>query len=70
MQSKVYYRRCVVLLDEIRNSGKDVEKGLATSSAAKINPVCIIDDDRNKIGKFFEGVLVAGSTSDIPKIAK
>lgn len=59
-----------LLLDEIRNSAKDAEKGVATSNASKINPVCLIDDDRYKIGKPFEGVLVAGTTSDIPKIAK
>ncbi len=59
-----------LLLDEIKNSVKDAEKGLSTSEAAKINPVCLIDDDRYKIGKPYEGVLVAGTTSDIPKIAK
>ena len=59
-----------LLLDEIRNSAKDAENGVATSNASKINPVCLIDDDRYKIGKPFEGVLVAGTTSDIPKIAK
>ena len=59
-----------LLLNEIKNSSSDAEKGLATSVAARINPVCLIDDDRDKIGKPFEGVLVAGSTIDIPKIAK
>jgi len=59
-----------LLLNEIMNSSFDAEKGLSTSNAASINPVCLIDDDRYKIGKPFEGVLVAGSTSDIPKIAK
>lgn len=59
-----------LLLDEIKNSAKDAKNGVATSNASKINPVCLIDDDRSKIGKPFEGILVAGSTSDIPKIAK
>ena len=59
-----------LLLNEIKNSAKDAENGVATSNASKINPVCLIDDDRYKIGKMFEGVLVAGSTTDIPKIAK
>jgi len=40
------------------------------NAARSINPVCLIDDDRDKIGKTFEGVLVAGSSSDIPKIAR
>lgn len=59
-----------LLLSEIRYSSSDAEKGLETSAAADIYPVCLIDDDRYKIGKPFEGVLVAGGTSDIPKIAK
>ena len=59
-----------LLLSEIRYSTNDAEKGLETSAAADIYPVCLIDDDRYKIGKPFEGVLVAGGTSDIPKIAK
>ena len=59
-----------LLLSEIRYSTNDAEKGLETSAAADIYPVCLIDDDRYKIGKPFDGVLVAGSSSDIPKIAK
>ena len=59
-----------LLLDEIKFSSKDAANGVETSPAAQINPVCLIDDDRYKIGKPFEGVLVAGGTSDIPKIAK
>ena len=59
-----------LLLCEIRYSTTDAERGLETSEAADIYPVCLIDDDRYKIGKPFQGVLVAGSTSDIPKIAK
>ena len=59
-----------LLLNEIKNSSDEAAKGLATSAASQINPVCLIDDDRYKIGKPFEGVLVAGGTSDIPKIAK
>ena len=59
-----------LLPNEIKNSVKDAQNGVATSNASKINPVCLIDDDRQKIGKTYEDVLVAGSTSDIPKIAK
>lgn len=59
-----------LLLDEIRNSSIEAEKGVATSVASRIDPICLIDDDRYKIGKPYEGVLVAGGTSDIPKIAK
>lgn len=38
--------------------------------SSKIKPVCLIDDDRKKIGTRLCGVLVAGGTSDIVKIAK
>jgi len=60
----------MLLLNEIKYSSIDAENGVSTSPAAKINPVCLIDDDRYKIGKFCGNVLVAGGTSDIPKIAK
>ena len=59
-----------LLLDEIRYSSSDAANGVETSPSVLINPVCLIDDDRYKIGKPYEGVLVAGGTSDIPKIAK
>ncbi len=60
----------VLLLNEIRNNQNDASHGENTGSAKNINPVCLIDDDRYKIGKPFNGVLVAGSTSDIPKVVK
>ena len=60
----------MLLLNEIRNNQNDASHGENTGSAKNINPVCLIDDDRYKIGKPFNGVLVAGSTSDIPKVVK
>jgi FlaA1/EpsC-like NDP-sugar epimerase len=42
----------------------------AVAGAPKIEPVCLIDDDRNKIGSTVCGVLVAGGTRDIVKVAK
>lgn len=60
----------MLLLNEIRNNQADASHGESTGSAKNINPVCLIDDDRYKIGKPFNGVLVAGSTSDIPKVAR
>ena len=45
-------------------------ENMGSQMVTNINPVCLIDDDRYKIGKPFHGVLVAGGTSDIPKIAK
>ena len=59
-----------MLIREIRNNQADEEEGLKSSVATHLNPVCLVDDDRYKIGKMFEGVLVAGSTTDIPKIVK
>ena len=59
-----------MLIKEIRNNQADEEEGLKSSVATRLNPVCLIDDDRYKIGKMFEGVLVAGSTTDIPKIVR
>lgn len=59
-----------LLLNEIRNNQNDASHGENTGSAKNINPVCLIDDDRYKIGKPFNGVLVAGTTSDIPKVVK
>ncbi len=60
----------MLLLNEIRNNQNDANHGENTGSAKNINPVCLIDDDRYKIGKPFNGVLVAGTTSDIPKVVK
>ena len=59
-----------LLLNEIRNNQADASHGESTGSAKNINPVCLIDDDRYKIGKPVGGVLVAGTTSDIPKVVK
>ncbi len=59
-----------LLLNEIRNNQTDASRGESTGAAKNINPVCLIDDDRYKIGKPVSGVLVAGTTSDIPKVVK
>ena len=29
-------------------------------------PACIVDDDRDKQGRFIDGVVVAGTRDDIP----
>ena len=59
-----------VMLKEIERSRAGHGENLGSDTVTNINPVCLIDDDRYKIGKPFHGVLVAGGTSDIPKIAK
>ena len=60
-----------ILLNEIKRS-REGHKGenLESKDVTNMLPVCLIDDDRYKIGKPFCGVLVAGGTSDIIKIAK
>ena len=59
-----------VILKEIERIHAGHGENVGSEAVTNINPVCLIDDDRYKIGKPFHGVLVAGSTSDIPKIAK
>ncbi|MCQ2089646.1 MAG: polysaccharide biosynthesis protein [Fibrobacter sp.] len=57
----------MILLQEIRHSKHDKSDRGASSA---IYPVCLIDDDRTKMGKFYYNVVVAGGTSEIPAIAK
>ena len=59
-----------VMLKEIERIHGGHGENVGSEAVTNINPVCLIDDDRYKIGKPFHGVLVAGGTSDIPKIAK
>lgn len=62
---------CKVLLSEIRRLEQPVETGVVGAAESyTIHPVCLIDDDRYKIGKYVNGVLVAGGTSDIVKLAR
>ena len=64
-------RASKLLLTEIANRGLGSDKeGEDSPPRTKILPVCVIDDDHSKIGRMFCGVLVAGGTSEIEKIAK
>ncbi len=56
---------CRMLLREIRNSARSVRSSGQTASP--YDPVCIIDDDRNKVGSNVEGVEIVGTTADIQK---
>ena len=59
---------CRMLLKEIsnaQNSNNPDEKG-----SAVYRPVCIIDDDRSKIGTEIEGVAVEGTTAEIQKFTE
>ena len=60
-----------VLLEEVKRLQAPKEKdAMGASDTFNMYPVCLIDDDRYKIGKYFCDVLVAGGTSDIEKIAR
>lgn len=61
---------CRVLLDEIDRLKSQKNDAVGAAETFRILPVCLMDDDREKIGKMFHGVLVAGGTADIEKIAK
>lgn len=57
-----------MLIGEILSSQEESSCGDKTT--AHYNPVCIIDDDLNKIGSNIEGVEIVGTTYDIPKFIK
>ena len=60
-----------VLLEEVKRLQAPKEKdAMGAADSFNMYPVCLIDDDRYKIGKHFCDVLVAGGTSDIEKIAR
>lgn len=56
-------RACETLLKEIRSS----QSPDSDMTPAKYEPVCIIDDDRTKIGSLVEGIEVVGTTAEIHK---
>ncbi len=58
---------CRMILTEIENARKSPYEGDKVS--AEYEPVCIIDDDRSKIGTEIQGVTVVGTTSEIIKFA-
>ena len=50
-------------------SGSVILKEMTTSSLVNGCVVCFVDDDKNKAGKFLNGVPVAGNRNDIPQLA-
>ena len=61
-------RACSMILREIKSSReRPYEPG---NTAANYEPVCIIDDDRTKIGTSLDGVEICGSTAEIKKFVK
>lgn len=61
-------RACRMLLTEIDNAKKSPYEGDKIS--AQFEPVCIIDDDRSKVGSDVMGVEIVGTTADIERFAK
>lgn len=57
-----------ILLVGAGTSGAVILKEMVTSQYAHGKIVCFVDDDKNKIGKFLNGVPIAGNRYDIPKL--
>lgn len=51
-------------------AGALIVRELKSSNKSEGNPVCIIDDDRNKLGKYINGVPVKGSRENIVSFAE
>ena len=52
------------------NAGAVLIREMKTSNKINLTPVCVIDDDKNKIGQMVNGVRVVGDTSEIERYAK
>lgn len=59
---------CKTLLREIKNAQESPYT--EDKRSAMFSPVCIIDDDRSKIGKEVSGVTVVGASHEIPKFVQ
>lgn len=51
-------------------SGSMILKEMLTSTYADGHVVCFVDDDKNKQGKYLNGVLIAGNRNDIPALVQ
>ena len=51
-------------------AGAMLIKELKNTDLAKAEPVCVIDDDRAKVGRYISGVPVKGTREAIPKLAE
>ena len=84
--TRFVYRLYIHLMSKIRNSesnhgikvivigggaaGSTLIREMKTSDKLKMNPVCILDDDKNKIGQSVNGVKIVGTTADVGYYAK
>ena len=54
-----------------RRPGRDPHyPGMKASQKIHGFPACIVDDDRDKQGRFIDGVVVAGTRDDIPQLVR
>ena len=51
-------------------SGSVILKEMTTSKLVHGYVVCFVDDDKNKVGKFLNGVPIEGTRHDIPRLAR
>ena len=51
-------------------SGTIILKEILTSKNTEGNVICFVDDDKNKQGKYLNGILIAGGRVDIPILVK
>ena len=51
-------------------SGSMILREMMTSTYTEGHVVCFVDDDKNKQGKFLNGILIAGGRDDIPALAE
>ncbi len=61
---------CQVLIAGAGTSGAVILKEMTTSQYAQGHVVCFVDDDKNKVGKFLNGVPIAGTRGDISKLVE
>ena len=51
-------------------SGSVILREMMTSTYTEGHVVCFVDDDKNKQGKFLNGILIAGGRDDIPALVQ
>ncbi len=51
-------------------AGDVLIREMKSSDKINMTPVCVIDDDKNKIGQYIDGVKVVGNTSRIVEVSK
>lgn len=59
-----------ILIVGAGSSGAVILKEMMTSRLVEGTVVCFVDDDKNKVGKFLNGVPIAGIRDDIPQLVE